>query len=330
MGTSNKNLVLAANGATGWDATLNANFAQLDAALGGVQAINVTGNLTTPIVLTSTFPIVTTPLTSMSYLPQRINVSGNIGLITKIAVPVGVSGTWVVSNNTNGAYALTFGGMGGGTSVTVIAGATMLIFCDGTDAVTPAGVGLPTVGDYKFSASSSAQAGWLLCYGQAVSRTTYGALYAAIGTTYGAGDGVTTFNVPDNRGCALVGADNMGGAAAGRLTGYALGTLGGEQNHTLTVSEMAVHSHSAVDNGHAHGVNDPGHHHSVNGWSSGGLGNTGGVYNPAAVVSTSTEVTGISIQSGSANISVSNAGSGTPHNNIQPSRGANLFIYAGV
>ena len=65
---------------------------------------------------------------------------------------------------------------------------------------------------------SSAPAGWLLCQGQAVSRTTYAALFAAIGTAYGAGDGSTTFNLPDPREAALVGAGtnvlNAGSIAA--------------------------------------------------------------------------------------------------------------------
>jgi microcystin-dependent protein len=66
-------------------------------------------------------------------------------------------------------------------------------------------------------AGSAAPSGWMMCYGQAVSRTTYTALFAAIGTTYGAGDGATTFNLPDLRGRIAAGADNMGGAAANRV-----------------------------------------------------------------------------------------------------------------
>ena len=71
----------------------------------------------------------------------------------------------------------------------------------------PAGVVLPFAG-------AAAPAGWLLCGGQEVSRTTYAALYAAIGTTYGAGDGSTTFNLPDCRERILAGKGDMGGASA--------------------------------------------------------------------------------------------------------------------
>jgi microcystin-dependent protein len=100
--------------------------------------------------------------------------------------------------------------------------------------------------------------GWLLCDGQAYSRTAYAALYAVIGTMYGAGDGSTTFNVPDTRGRTSIGA----GAGAG-LTNRALGGRGGEENHTLSWNEMPVHSHGVNDPGHAHSVYDPTHAHGL-------------------------------------------------------------------
>ncbi len=73
-------------------------------------------------------------------------------------------------------------------------------------------------------AGSVEPTGWLLCFGQAVSRTTYAALFNAIGTTYGAGDGSTTFNVPDLRGRVPAGKDNMGGTAGNRLNATMNGT----------------------------------------------------------------------------------------------------------
>lgn len=87
-------------------------------------------------------------------------------------------------------------------------------------------------------AGGTAPPGWLDCFGQAVSRTTYAALFNAISTTYGAGDGSTTFNVPDFRGRTVVGA----GTGAG-LTNRTRGASGGSETHPLTAAENGVHGH---------------------------------------------------------------------------------------
>lgn len=106
-------------------------------------------------------------------------------------------------------------------------------------------------GDVKQIAGTTVPSGWVLCYGQAISRTTFSDLFAEIGTTYGAGDGSTTFNVPDLRGRVVAGQDDMGGVSANRLTGQSggvdgdvLGAAGGAEQHTLIVSEMPSHTHT--------------------------------------------------------------------------------------
>jgi len=76
--------------------------------------------------------------------------------------------------------------------------------------------------------STSVPVGWLVCNGQEVSRTTYPTLFATIGTVYGAGNGTTTFNVPDFRDRFLY----------GKGTTSALGDTGGESEHTLTGDEL--------------------------------------------------------------------------------------------
>jgi len=81
-------------------------------------------------------------------------------------------------------------------------------------------------------------AGWLACDGAAVSRIFYSELFTAIGTTWGPGDGVTTFNTPDLRGRAVIGS----GQGIG-LTNRVLGSAGGEESHILLRAELASHNH---------------------------------------------------------------------------------------
>jgi microcystin-dependent protein len=103
-----------------------------------------------------------------------------------------------------------------------------------------------------------APGGWLLCQGQAISRTAYAGIYAVIGTMYGAGDGSTTFNLPDCQGRVTIGT----GAGAG-LTNRGLTAKGGSETTVLTVAQLPAHTHTATQPAHTHYVNDPGHAHSV-------------------------------------------------------------------
>lgn len=87
-------------------------------------------------------------------------------------------------------------------------------------------------------AGATAPDGWLICNGSAISRTTYADLFSAIGTTYGSGDGSTTFNLPNLKGRVAVGYDSS------QTEFDALGETGGEKTHTLTIDEMPSHSHN--------------------------------------------------------------------------------------
>ena len=98
----------------------------------------------------------------------------------------------------------------------------------GVSTVIPAG----TINQY---AGTSAPTGWLLADGTAVSRTTYAALFAVTSTTYGVGDGSTTFNLPDLKGRVPVG-KNTGTFAT-------LGGTGGAETHTLTTAQIPAHNH---------------------------------------------------------------------------------------
>lgn len=102
--------------------------------------------------------------------------------------------------------------------------------------------------------------GYLLAAGQEVSRVDYAALFEAIGTTAGPGNGSTTFNVPDYRGLVSAGKADMGGTLSARLSSFAatvIGSIFGVQSVTLTVAQMPNHNHSGdttTNGAHAHGL----------------------------------------------------------------------------
>jgi|LULO01.1.fsa_nt_gb microcystin-dependent protein len=159
-------------------------------------------------------------------------------------------------------------------------------------------------------AGSSAPTGYLLAQGQAVSRSTYSDLFSAIGTTYGSGDGSSTFNLPDLRGRVVAGKDDMGGSSANRLTdqtgglnGDTLGDTGGSETHTLTEAQLAAHTHGAG----SYTALFPGDGTQS---TAGGTGNRG--------------------TQGGSNLTVSgtsgSTGSGSAHNNVQPTIILNYII----
>jgi microcystin-dependent protein len=188
----------------------------------------------------------------------------------------------------------------GSATLAVNAGESVVLYCNGTAWLTvgkSSGVPSGTISAYG---GSSTPSGWLLCDGSAVSRTTYASLFTAIGTVHGTGDGSSTFNIPDMRGRVPAGKDDMGGSAASRLTtggsgvnGATLGSVGGSETHTLTTAQLANHSHGLTLYDTAPGTSPV----------AGGQGGT---------------VAG--------SFSTNAAGSGSAHNNTQPTLVANYII----
>lgn len=135
--------------------------------------------------------------------------------------------------------------------------------------ILPAGIVSPYAG-------STAPTGYLLCDGSAINRTTYARLFSAISTTYGTGDGSTTFNLPDLRGRVVAGLDNMGGTDAGRLDiANTAGTVIGSQYVTITSANLPLHTH-AIDHDHAaftSGDDSPDHSHGYDraNWTNAGV-----------------------------------------------------------
>jgi microcystin-dependent protein len=102
------------------------------------------------------------------------------------------------------------------------------------------------IGEITMWATSTAPTGWLIADGSAVSRSTYSALWGVLGTSYGAGDGSTTFNLPNLQGRVPVGRD------ASQTEFDTLGETGGSKTSALGVSNLPAHNHSVTDGGHAH------------------------------------------------------------------------------
>ena len=156
--------------------------------------------------------------------------------------------------------------------------------------------------------------GYLLCDGSAVSRTTYSELFAAIGTTWGAGDGSTTFNVPQFKDRFLLGKGTIA---------TTLNTMAGEQTHMLSVDEMPNHNHSAAadtQGAHSHTLTwqgttarDPNYDTFVTGTASG--------------ASPHTTAASLSIAGAHSHvISIGATGGGQAHNNMPPYNSVNFII----
>lgn len=173
----------------------------------------------------------------------------------------------------------------------------------------------PTGGVISFG-GASAPAGYLLCDGAAVSRTTYAGLFAVLGTTYGAGDGSTTFNLPDLRGRAPLGAGQGTG-----LTNRTLGEMGGEETNTLTGNNIPNHGHII------RGTSGP--HGDISLTSAGGTAGWG-VGGPSWISGAYTYVTGNWTDTppyyGQPGIPTGTYGGGQPHNIMQPYRVLNFII----
>lgn len=172
---------------------------------------------------------------------------------------------------------------------------------DGARAVHPQGLkseferrGSWSAGDIKASARPTPEAGWLLCNGAAVSRATYAGLFTAIATAFGSGNGSSTFNVPDARSRAQIGAGQGSGLAS-----RSLGQSVGSETHTLAEIEMPNHRHLIRGT-------DP-----ANTTAGGGAPRIGNLeYYP-----TGNNTGGTSYEGG-----------GAAHNNMQPSLVLNYFI----
>jgi microcystin-dependent protein len=166
--------------------------------------------------------------------------------------------------------------------------------------------------------------GWLLCNGSAVSRTDYADLFSTIGTLYGEGDGVTTFNLPNLSGRVPAGWDPS------QSEFDSVGKLGGEKDHQLTINEMPSHTHiqdahSHTQASHSHTVNSHTHSYTVPDtvFSAGTGGLAGALRNASGGSSATSGSSSPGTNSATPAINSTTAtnqdtGGGLPHNNLQP------------
>jgi hypothetical protein len=180
-----------------------------------------------------------------------------------------------------------------------------------SDLTTLANISVPIGGSIKWPSATPPGSNWLIRNGQAIGRVAYATLFALIGTTFGVGDGSTTFNIPDDTDKMTIGAGNL----------YSLGATGGAASATLAANQIPAsvpvsvsitdpgHTHTATDSGHTHGVTDPGHVHlqrvNSNASSSGQnrtQQNTSGNAEQNSVTNTASATTGLTVNSGTANV----------------------------
>jgi len=226
-----------------WDQPLYANWQTIDAALGGVKTIVLSSSdvtLTIPKFPASSDP----PSVATSAQNLVLNLTGAVSANVAVRLPP-VGGMWIVYNGTTGTSNVSIKTTGvGANSIVLPRGYSSFIVSDGytvswadngniaanVGQAVPAGSLIPFAG-------TVAPSGYLPCDGAAVSRTTYAALFSAISTTWGNGDGSTTFNVP-----------NLSDMF---LRGSGTSAVGVEE-----ADEIKSHTHTATatDSGHTHTV----------------------------------------------------------------------------
>ena len=182
-----------------------------------------------------------------------------------------------------------------------------------------------SVGDLKMWPVATAPSGWLNCNGAAVSRTTYSSLFALIGTTFGTGDGSTTFNLPNFSGRSPIGIGQGSTAEGGGLgTNRTLGDKVGYETHTLITNEAPNHTHTFSGTTSSNG--DHTHSLPIKGTDTGSGALDAASGTDGSALYTGTDGTHTHTFSGT----TAATGGGTSHNNMHPSLAINFIIYTGV
>lgn len=318
--TTNRALALPAfndsGGASGWGNnstfSLNSNATIIDQLFGTIQSVSTAGG--------------SVALTASQAQNGVIRLTGQISASTITITFPAISAYYIIDNQATTPAATdrcVILSTGSGSVISTPRGSRMLVNTDGsTGSVSFSSDGYWNSGDFKdFGGTATSLPTWitnctvqpwLICDGSAVDRTTYAQLFSVLSTTWGVGNGTTTFNLPDLRFRGRVPLDNMGGSAAGRSTGglfssgnaTTVGSVGGEASHTQLTAELAAHTHS---------VADPGHTHAITTFSQSPSGGSRDVASSATPAGTDANT-----KSSTTGITIGSAGSGTAFNVMQP------------
>ena len=176
---------------------------------------------------------------------------------------------------------------------------------------------MPKVGDQRIATHNEADSSdgqWLVANGRAISRSTYSVYFGLVGTAWGIGDGSTTFNIPNLGTRALVGASPSPDSGLSTTT---IGDKWGAEAVALSTAQLPAHGH---------GVTDPTHSHLVDGNAAGAGSETAwvpGVQFQAGVGPQAPMGTAMSQSTG---ITIQNTGSGSAHDNWNPSAGVKMLV----
>ena len=239
--TNSRGLILPTVGSdvSTWGGYLNNNFAYITQMFGTVLSVALSDG-------------VTTNLSQSQTQNGTIQLTGTLTVQTIVTFP-NVSGYWNIDNRTLGGYVMITTATGTNATIGIPQGKTSQIYVDITSStpgikfLNPADPG--TYWDYASGTAPSwftgctsngttAQLPWITCDGSAVSRTTYPYLYQAIGTTWGIGDGTTTFNVPDLRNRARVSVFPSTPLLTSPLNGATVGAVSSTSNVVIAQANL--------------------------------------------------------------------------------------------
>lgn len=263
-----------------WDEPLYANWQTLEAAISGTTTLTLSNS---NIVLTvPTYPTYADPPTvSTSAQNLRLLLTGTPSVNLTVYIPSTVSGFWIIDDQTTGSSTISIKTTAvGSTGVNSVRNNTLMVISDGTNVkyadsgIVNATFLVPSGSIFSFG-GTSVPSGWLFCDGSAVSRTTYASLFATIGTSWGIGDGLTTFNIPDLQNMFLRGSGSS-------VVGIYEEDDNKSHTHTITITDPGhFHQEGSTGSTGAYGV----------GTNVTGPGYTYGQFAPA--LKTETKTTGI-------------------------------------